>query len=269
MITLSFQVDPAYLAYYTIRNCEASRFVNVDDENNQKIVDFQNAAWFKDRQASQFIRFGPSDVNVLASPSIVEIAQRAEKLIQSVLDDATFAPLLAETSHSLELIRSQWERNCLKTHDMISEMTGFTLKGDFRVFLTHQALKQGYYQSELKAMFCAYRNSWPNYNTVYIWHELLHHFIPGSADLEHAVIQLITDNELRIRLNGGQYPPFEGHPYLKPLMELIVPHWRNYLNSKNRKIEKFICEMAARQDVKHQLSKCHADNRDDSVDALR
>jgi|GEM_PF-1700321 len=73
---------------------------------------------------------------------------------------------------------------------------------------------------------------------------------------KHAVIQLIADNELRIRLNGGHYPPFEGHTYLKRLMELIVPHWRKYLRAGNKEIGKFITEMAARPEVQEQLAVC-------------
>lgn len=253
MITLDFQINPSYLVYHTITNCSPSRFI--DETPDRKVVDFQNAAWSKDKAANQFLRFGPNEVNLFTSPSISEIAQRAEKLIQSMIADATFVPLLAETVESLELLKSEWENNYPKTYELVSEMTGLNLNGDFRIFLSHPALKQGHYQSELRAVCWAYRNTWPNYNTVYIWHELLHSFIPGGH-LEHAVIQLIADNELRVSLNGGDYPPIEGHPYLNKLMGLLVPHWRHYLRTRNKEIGKFISDMDSRPDVKRWLAVC-------------
>lgn len=54
---------------------------------------------------------------------------------------------------------------------------------------------------------------WPNYTTIYVWHEIFHSILPGqglkTTDLDHALIQLITDNELNARLNGFSYPPFD------------------------------------------------------------
>ena len=58
-------------------------------------------------------------------------------------------------------------------------------------------------------------------------------------DTNHALIQLITDNELRIRLNGGKYPPFEGHSTLTAEMSSLLPKWQEYLLSPNKDILAF------------------------------
>jgi hypothetical protein len=259
MIKLNFEIIPRYVAYHAVVNCAPRRFVS--GAPDQKIVSFQNAAWSEDRAAYEFLRYGFSEINLLGSPSVGEIAQRAERLLETMVRDATFAPLLSETTSSLELVKSEWESNCVKTHEMVSTMTGLELKGNFRIFLTHPALKQGHYHHELKAVCWAHRNTWPNYNTVYLWHELLHGFIPG-ANLEHAVIQLIADNEMRIRLNGDSYPPFEGHPYLTKMMEILLPYWRQYIDAKEKDICGFIAKMAALAEIKEQLAKC-AQHKDD------
>ncbi|HEY9717705.1 MAG TPA: hypothetical protein V6C69_09570 [Trichormus sp.] len=256
MISLNFQIVPEYVIYHAIVNSSPHRLVDgVPPEN---IVEFQKAAKSKDETACDFLNYGVGETNVLASPTIAEVAQRTENFIQTMKADSTFASVLKETINSLEHVRSEWERNLVKTDALISDWTGLPLTGEFRIFLTHPALKQGHYLGRLKAICWANRNTWPNYNTVYLWHELLHNFMSGG-DLEHAIIQLITDNELRIRLNGGSYPPFEGHPDLSKLMEAVLPHWKSYLAGKERNINLFIKEMSALPEVE-QL-KAHDDRR--------
>jgi len=67
----------------------------------------------------------------------------------------------------------------------------------------------------------------------------LHLLLPGG-DLEHAVIQLICDNEMRVRLNGGDYPPFEAHDEHKEIMTKLLPSWRAYLKQPKKDIHEFI-----------------------------
>jgi len=88
-----------------------------------------------------------------------------------------------------------------------------------------------------------HHEDWPNYATVYLWHEILHSYI-GYSEKEHAVIELITDEELRIRLNGSKYPPFAGHKYLAKIKQKILPRWKKYLKSKKRNIREFMGKSA-------------------------
>jgi len=105
------------------------------------------------------------------------------------------------------------------------------------VYITHPSLKNGQYLGENKITL-GHNEDWPNYFTIYLWHEILHSYL-GKTDLEHALIQFITDEELRIKLNGGEYPPFVGHKNLFPLMERILPFWRKYLKNKSKNIIEF------------------------------
>lgn len=252
MLKLNFQINPAYLAYHFIKNTSPSRFVS--GECDPEIVDFQNAAWGKDRAANDFIRFGPDEDTFLSGKSMVEMARRADDLLKQMLNHSSFVPLLAETSKSLVQVREEWESNYSKTNNMIGEMTGLNLNKDVSVYLTHPKLKQGHAGHD--CIVWAYRLTWPNYNTVYLWHELLHLLLP-HGNLEHAVIQLISDNEMRVRLNGGTYPPMEGHEYLRKLMELLLPMWRLFLQSKEtRDINSFISKAASLPEIKKELLSC-------------
>ena len=77
---------------------------------------------------------------------------------------------------------------------------------------------------------------------MFLWHEILHAYF-GQTDLDHAAIQFITDEELRVKLNGGSYPPYVGHASLSPLMNRVLPQWKRYLNNKDKNIKDFMERM--------------------------
>lgn len=78
-----------------------------------------------------------------------------------------------------------------------------------------------------------HREEWNNYNVVYISHEILHSLF-GYTDVEHCIIELITDNELRIRLNGyGKYFEIMGHSHLENMKLKMFPHWQKYLKNND------------------------------------
>ena len=100
---------------------------------------------------------------------------------------------------------------------------------------------------------------WENYNTVYLVHEMLHSIL-GLAMVNHAIMQLIADNELRIRLNKyGKY--FEevgykclkcniGHGLLRPFEKIIYPYFIKFIKNKDVNIKDFIETMENNKEVK-------------------
>ena len=121
-------------------------------------------------------------------------------------------------------------------------MTGFDFNKTIVVYIVHSSLPSGktFIFAEGQPILWGHNDLFENYTTVYLWHEILHTYL-GTSQLEHALIQLIADNELRIQLNGGSYPPFEGHAYLLPLMKKVLPLWNEYLakTDKNKSIVEF------------------------------
>lgn len=114
------------------------------------------------------------------------------------------------------------------TYAWLREWTGLDLRGRFRVYLTHPAIRQGCYLRERTILWCL--SDEPNMNTVYFWHELLHGLLPGD-DRAHALIELLADNELRVRLNGGSYLPFVGHRALDGHREALLEARREHLKN--------------------------------------
>ena len=120
----------------------------------------------------------------------------------------------------------------------MKKLTGLKLNKKFTVYITHPSLRNGRYRGN-NTIEWGHHENWRNYATIYLWHEILHSYI-GYGDKEHAVIELITDEELRIRLNGGKYPPFVGHNYLGNMKKKMLPKWREYLKSDQHNIRDFI-----------------------------
>jgi hypothetical protein len=96
----------------------------------------------------------------------------------------------------------------------------------FNVYIAHPGLKAGKNFGGNNIVW-SHQNYWPNYNTVYIWHELLHSYFEKD-DKSHALIELITDEEMRIKLNGGKYPPFVEHSFLNEVKLKNLNLWNEY-----------------------------------------
>ena len=165
-------------------------------------------------------------------------------LLLAFKKDKYYKKILIQTKDYLDFCEKQWNNNYQRTSKIIKELTRFNLNKKFTVYITHPSLKNGCCIENDKIAW-GHNEDWPNYSTVYLWHEILHSYFRSTnvkfnnKDIEHSIIQFITDNELRIRLNGGQYPPFKGHPKLFPLMKKISPYWIKYLKSEKKDILKF------------------------------
>ena len=53
-MNLSFELNPYFLAYYTIANCSSSRFIS--GMTNPDVVAFQDKAWSIDKEAYNLTR---------------------------------------------------------------------------------------------------------------------------------------------------------------------------------------------------------------------
>lgn len=93
------------------------------------------------------------------------------------------------------------------------------------------------------SLFKMRRGKFDHYDVVYLWHEVLHSYLP-TTDIAHCLIQFMTDNGLRQLLNPKEEEfPLVGHPYLNPLMEKIYPYWKEYLKRPKRDIFQFLEEL--------------------------
>lgn len=60
----------------------------------------------------------------------------------------------------------------------------------------------------------------------------------------HAIIELVSDNQLRIELNRkGKYFDIDGHKDLKRIEKILYPYWKKYLQDETKNIFDFFEEV--------------------------
>ena len=99
-----------------------------------------------------------------------------------------------------------------KAFKILEELSGIKLPDiTIQVYLTHPKLKNGM-AVDNQTIVWGHPEDWPNYSTVYLCHEIMHILTNlDRSDITHAVIELMADNELRIRLNNkGKYFQYPG-----------------------------------------------------------
>lgn len=231
---LSFLIDDNYLIAHTLASMNPRGFSSQEYKND--IVAFQNFAWKKSETCYNFLvaRFYPE---LWLGCKADELLQFLPQYLDFLVQSASFKPILKQTEDYLRACEKQWNLNLKVTLTILRELTGLSFDETFTVFITHPTLRNGCYLGDNKIAW-GHHEDWPNYTTIYLWHEILHsHF--ADTELDHALISLLTDEELRSRLNHDVYPPFVTHKKLFPLMKKLLPSWRKYLVSKNKDIFKF------------------------------
>ena len=222
---LTFTIDDRYLLAHTLASMGPSAFSA--SPHNATVVDVQNEAW-RVSQPTYDLLAGRLYPHVISN--IEAIVSELPKFFQTVVRSLPFQKLRGETERYLEFCAEQWENNRERTTQIVRDLTGFDLDRAFVVYITHPSLRNGHLIDDAHIAW-GHHEDWPNYTTVCLWHEILHAYFERN-DLNHALIQFIADNELRVQLNGGTYPPFIGHSHLFPLMERLLPKWKQHLATK-------------------------------------
>lgn len=217
---LSFLVHKQYLTYHLLLSG-----MHLDE----RITALQDNAW--EYSSSLYnIAIGrphPADLNDINTFSAIG------KFFEHIQQTSQFKEMLRETEDHKEACEAEWDSVKGKAESLVKDLTGFNFQKQFNVYIVHPALNEGRYLGNREIVW-GHHKEWPYYAVVYMWHEILHEYL-GYEDTDHALIQLITDNELRVQLGEGTYPPFKGHSNLFPLMEEMLPLWREYLSTESSK----------------------------------
>ena len=176
--------------------------------------------------------------------------EESEKIFREALRSHEYRRLRQETEIHLGEVKKEWREDGEKALTILHEILRVPIPArKITVVVVHPDLRGGFSVGEgkNKKIIWGHRAEWENYHTVYLCHELLHILLEWKdipPNITHALIELATDNELRIRLHGGgQYffvgEKSVGHPYLKSLEEKILPFWEKYLRQKKGTARKF------------------------------
>lgn len=231
---LKFEIDPNYFIAHALSNMASDRFSST--RHKKDIVDFQNFAWKESKNCYDLLA-GRIYPEKFINKEIVGAIKNISRFLTKLQQSAEYQKIFEQTQDYLEFCRKRWDENYESTIRIMEELTGLKFEKNFTVYITHPSLKNGCYLGKNRIAW-GHNEDWQNYSTVYLWHEVLHSCFSNS-ELEHAIISFATDEELRIRLNGGKYPPFVTHQELFSLMKKILPFWRGYLASEKKNFLNF------------------------------
>lgn len=237
---LKFEINKDLLAASALFNPRANKLPGWGRTKQELWDTYKNAYQFYQNKGGLHKFFAAGDYK----DQLQQIIEQTDPLIQECISSQNFKDLLQETEEYKNWLKAEWES---KKELVIKELK-LILKTDlpddeFKVLVVAPSVGGGSHLSD-KKIFWGHEEDWPNYNIVYLMHEALHEYF-GKSDIEHAVIELAADNELRIRLNGkGEY--FQegsekvGHDFLLETEKGLLPEWQKYLESDKIDIFEFV-----------------------------
>ena len=194
-----------------------------------------------------------SEQNII--PLFEKIGKEIKNIYNDILKTKEFKKLYQEAEIYLNFIEKQWSKNKKDALKELKEITGLKIPNKkFNVFITHPKNYNGRLLDQNNIAW-GHNEDWKNYATIYLCHELMHAMTKFKnkrikPEILHAIIELATDEELRIRLNKkGVY--FKegnkkiGHKELMQIKKTILPYWKIFLKQKNKNIENFAKKMSS------------------------
>ncbi len=239
-IRLNFKIDSNYLIAHTLSSTSGDNFSSIKHKKN--IVMFQNYAW-KKCQSCYNLLAGRVFAEEVIEGKLQKTTKHIPQFLTELKKSKQYRKIYQQTERYLKFGRNQWNKNYQVSSGAVKKLTGLKLDKKFDVYITHPSLRNGKNRGN-NLIEWGHCEDWPNYSTIYLWHEVLHSYL-GRSDIEHAVIELITDEELRKLLNGDKYPPFVGHRRLALIKIKLLPLWKKYLKSGSGNIKQFIRKLPA------------------------
>ena len=183
-----------------------------------------------------------------------EREKEIEKLLQTGVRMPEFLQMRKETEAHLKEVKAEWKENAQHALIALQKITRIPIPSKtIEVIMVHPKLYGGFYLGgNPPKIIWGHDVEWPLYHTVYLCHEFLHALLMPDlskwdykeidVNILHALIELATDNELRIRLyEKGRYfyvgKKYIGHDHLKLLVKNILSTWKRYLHSNESNLK--------------------------------
>lgn len=240
MIKLSFIVDKNFILQHILKSFSKERDFNI----------LKRSLWQKNKNLYYILsqNIEPLTFSQNFSKELNKI-KNFKKDLDFIYLSKKFMKIISEAEKYASFIEKQWVNNyeiSLKHLENITKLPLLKNKLNIQVYISHPKLFKGRAYPDFKVITWAHSEDWKNYSTIYLWHEIMHHITykyRGDQNLLHALIELVCDNELRIRLNnGGVY--FKagkykiGHWNLVKLEKKILKDWKIYLSNPKLNVYK-------------------------------
>lgn len=198
--------------------------------------------WDRYPQELYFLAGFPEWILINTKRGTIEIAKSSKGILAKLFKTHEAEKLIDETVKYKNKIEKEWNKKGNKALSELEKIIRIPLPTkEIKVYITHPSLNNGLTVSP-DIIVWGHKEEWKNYSIVYLCHELLHTiFWDNPSEITHAIIELATDQELRIRLNKkGEYFDISGHKNLIKIERKILPEWKKYLNTSSMNIIDFI-----------------------------
>jgi hypothetical protein len=173
---------------------------------------------------------------------INKVVTQIPMLLSDCRKSQEFQQLLNETQEYKQWLTNEWNEKQFQIQKELTNILRIDLPSKtYTVQVVSPKVGGGSYLGN-QNIFWGHTEDWPNYNLVYLMHEVLHDVI-GVGKGDHYAIELATDNELRIRLNKEielTKDSLQGHEEHIEDLKQLLPVWKNYLKDPNKNIFDFI-----------------------------
>lgn len=208
-------------------------------------TEVKNKLWDKYNDAySLFNRTGINKFFTENYKDKLKIAvEEIDDLLLETIESDPGLDLIKETEEYKKWLEREWDEQKETISKELRDILRIDLpEKEYTVYIVAPKVGGGSYLGT-NEIFWGHTEDWPNYNVIYLAHEFLHSILKNDQ-IGHALIELIADNELRIRLNNEKdyYQMGDkliGHDYLLRSKEEILTQWKDYLRNKDVNIHNF------------------------------
>lgn len=251
MFKINFQIDKHHLAYKYVL-----RYFN-DPQASPEWAELKRCLAEKYEAYPGFLFFEPENIGQgmlwfnlnSTTNTVIRDKDTVNKIFESIFKSEIFKKVYLETEAYKNKLEEIWRENnsYLKEYKNIIRLKKSI---EVTVLVLHPSLGVGSYIND-NTIEWGSPDFYKNYQFIGLCHELLHvlteeQFLEtGTEDekwLLHSLIYLSTDEELRLKLNGGtEYfiPSIVEtyHPHLIEIAKKLLPVWKKYINEQENIIE--------------------------------
>lgn len=227
---LKFILDDNYVVAHTLSYTGYGNFSS--DENRETLEKFSQYAWeYCGRCYALFAGrlINKTMIEAGSEKAVEELNHSAKHLpeyLNNLKSSSSYKELREQVGKYKDYCETEWKNTFPKAKEIVKHLTQLDLNKSFEVYITHPSLRNGRYWGDNKISWGC-KEKWPHYSSVYLWHEILHSYFSHSQ-VEHTVIELIADVEIRFQLNNEKHPPFKEGKGLDKLKSEILPQWEEY-----------------------------------------
>jgi len=240
-MNLSFEINKDLLL--------SSLLFSDKSEARNLIIPLKNKLWEKYKLPYSHFLKGNDYKNIFADMgnNLNNLVTQTRNMFEEGIKTEEFEKLLSETESYKKWLENEWNSKKDTVIEILRDILRIEIPVDkVTIYVVDPRIGGGSYLGNNR-IFWGHTEDWTNYNVVYMAHEFLHTFIP-SGEIEHCLIELATDNELRIRMNRKSEYFIEdgqpvGHDYLREKEKYLLPSWEKYLKNKDKNLFDIIGEL--------------------------